>query len=105
MTKLVYPEEGIYSIVLGHHRNAVDYLNYAYNQSSFDLPTSLGYSYRSYLYGIDDKIKYYRNTMEAIINDINKVNTKMENIVVDLTREVAQKLPDEKVKERERLIL
>lgn len=104
MTKLVYPDEGISTLTMGYHKTAVDYLNYAYNQTGFDLPSSLGSSYRSYLYSLDDKIKAYRNEMNSIGDDIQKVNNQMDVLADELYRDVNQKLKEKKENERERLI-
>lgn len=100
MTKLNYPVSGVYSKVDDDLNNASVYLQRAYNNCNFSVPSD--FKYLSFCRGLDSQINTYRNELDKIIVILKYVDNNFDNLEDDLQFNCTD-IP--KIKERDRLII
>lgn len=100
MTKLVYPDEGIYILTKDKAAPCITNLNNGSNSSDFSVP--YGFGNRNYLYGLRATLTSYKREFEQINDSIKKVDNNIENLSTDLYNEAKSLLNYENNPEKER---
>lgn len=101
MTKLNYPQEGIYNVIKDNvYETKADLAN-AKKYCSFNIPYS--FRYRSYLQNLDDLLLKYEKQMDQVLEKAKKVSQSYENLEIELNTSV-RNIENPKLKAREKII-
>ena len=102
MTKLVYPENGIYKECRDNLESCSNNLSKTKGNCSFSIPS--GFSYSGYLSGLGQVINKYLKESKSINYKLKETNDRFQDLSDDL-EENTKKIVPIKVKERERMIV
>ncbi len=101
MTKLNYPNDGVYKYCRQYSNSCANNLSRAMNSCSFDIPSD--FTYRNYLYNLSGTFRQYYNQINNINERIQKSNDNIKILSSDLLNSV-NKMTGIKIKERDRMI-
>lgn len=101
MTKLTYPEDGIYKLTNSKIVDAKEHLSSAKKCCNFSVPSS--FAYRTYLQNLDELLDDYEKQMNLVLEKVKKVSENYELLETDLEND-AKTIERTKLKQRERLI-
>lgn len=102
MSKLHYPNNGIYKYCSDNLETCSKNLSTAASNCTFDIPSGFGYT--SYLNGLYSDINKYIKEINSINSKLQKTNNNFETLETDLTNDL-KKLTGIKIKERDRMIV
>lgn len=102
MTKLLYPEDGIYRLIKDEVYQLQEHLSNGLKYTDFNIPSSFYYKY--YLNNLDNTLIAYKNELTSILEAAQKVNQNFEILEMDLNIKI-KTLDNKKMQERERMIL
>lgn len=102
MTKLIFPSDGISKYFQGDIDECSANLLKAVNEISFDIPD--GFTYKSYLNGLENMINDYRKEVNSISYKLQTVNNNF-NILADDLETKAKRMEALKIIERDRMII
>ena len=101
MSKLIYPNDGIYRYCKNDAESCANTLLQAISDCNFDIPS--GFVYKSHLSNLDNNIRSFYNEISNISSKILKIDHDYETLSSDLELSV-KKMTVNKVKERDRMI-
>lgn len=102
MSKLFYPNDGIYKYCRNDIESCSNNLNDAYGNCNLDVPSN--FCYKSYLNSLDSVIRNYCNEINNINSKLERTNNNYENLESDLCINT-KKIETVKIKDRERMII
>lgn len=102
MTKIVYPSEGVKTIIKSNIESACSSLSNAINNTYYNVPSDFGYY--NYLKDLNSTLTKYKKETQKIIDIAALIDTKYSELDKDLKTD-SQKLPTNKISERDRMII
>ena len=101
MTKLIYPNDGIYNCCGSEAEQCSSYLSRAISNCNFDIPAD--FDYKNYLSGLGEKLRGYRTEINEVRSTL-KVTDRNFRALSDRSEDNASRLPASKIGKRDRLI-
>ena len=101
MTKLIYPEDGLYNKIKDSNNMAVNDLELSMQYTNFNIPAD--FNYRNYLLNLSNNLKNIKKEINLISDKIKINDSYLENTVNDLVNS-AKTIDKDKINLRENLI-
>lgn len=102
MSKLFYPNDGIYKYCRTDIESCSNNLNDAYNNCNLDVPSN--FAYKNYLNSLDSVIRGYCNEINSINSKLERTNSNYDDLESELSIN-AKNMETVKIKDRERMII
>lgn len=102
MSKLLYPNDGIYTYCKVHIESCANHLSQAISSCNFNIPED--FVYRNYLNNLDNVARDYYREISSINSRMLKTNNNFKTLSSDLKTN-AKKMTTGKIKDRDRMIL
>ncbi len=102
MTKLIYPNNGIYNYCRNDLENISSNLSNAIENCVFDIPNE--FKYKAYLNNLNYLLSEYYKEINSINSKLRKTNDNYKILSDDLEND-AKSLVAAKIKERDRMII
>lgn len=102
MSKLVYPNNGIYNYCENDIYKITSNLTSAMQNSVFDIPSD--FTYVSYLRSLDNELNNYIKEINSIDSKLKQTNDNYE-LLEETLEDSTKKLVSMKINERDRMIV
>lgn len=102
MTKLIYPDVGIYNVTKSECSDSVSNLTKACNYIDYNCPRN--FSYKEYMNNLKNVMCNYKKEIDSISNVIMESDKSFSNLEADNLQRI-KSMDDFKFSERDRMII